>query len=431
MRAEAVIALDAAASLQGRDLAGLEALAFLAFGLGAHEVARLFYARTVEILPKDATAWYNLASAQRTLGHLSEAEQSCDRALTLDPGLVQAALLRSELRKQSADANHVDQLKAWLAKVTEPSKAIALNYALGKELDDLGDYPAAFHHFGQGAAIRRRHLQYDVEQDVWKLQRIEQVFDATLLAKAVPLQPARFGFILGLPRSGTTLIERVLTGNPDVATNGETDNLLKALMDGSSPQEADIFKRLAHSDPEKVRRSYARRAHDPAGRRLVLEKLPFNYLYAGAIRLTMPDSRMILLARAPADNCFAMFSTLFGAGYPFSYDQIDLARYYVAYRQLIGHWKSVLGEQLVEVSYENFVSHPAVEGARLAAHIGVDWDETMLKIEQNRAASATASAAQIRRPIYDSARGRWRNYETQLAPLLDALFAAGIDPEAS
>lgn len=427
-RGEAQAALGEVVKLRGNDMVVLEALAFLAFNVGAHGAAREFYHRTTLVSPGDAKCWYNLASSERTLGNLAIAEQACDHALKLDPELIPAALLRSELRKQTPDANHVDELRAWLGRTADGPAAIALNYALGKELDDLGEYDAAFASFARGAAIRRRTLDYDVATDVWKAGRIAETFSAARLADVGPLVEPDYGFIVGMPRSGTTLIERVLTGHHAVTSNGETDNLLKALMAGSPASASDIFARVAAADPALVHGAYARLAGAAGCGRVVLEKLPFNYLYAGAIRLTLPGARIVVLSRAPADNCFAMFSTLFGAGYPFSYALSDLADYYIAYRRLMAHWQQVMPEQLHEVSYEAFVGAPQAIGPAIAAHLGVTWDDAMLKVENNRTTTATASAAQVRKPIYATAKGRWRNYGKHLRPLTDALERAGIDP---
>ncbi len=428
-RAQALAELEAVMRLPGGQPVDLDAMAFEAFRLGAHEIACELYAQIVRIHPADAAAWYNLASAERTLGRFDESASACDRALALDPSQFQAALLRSEVRKQTVQANHVDDLRRRLATTKDGRALVLLHYALGKELDDLGDYDAAFHAFATGAQHRRRALDYDVGRDLWKLARITEVFDAKRLAHAPPLQAIEHGFILGMPRSGTTLIERVLTGNEAVASNGETDNLLQALVEGAPQDEPDVFLRFAGADPARVGQSYARRARDARGRRLVLEKLPFNYLYVGAIRLTLPGARVVLLARSPADNCLAMYSTLFGSAYPFSYDLAELGRYYVGYRKLMAHWKASTGDQLLEVGYEDFVESPGTHGPRVAAHLGVEWSQAMLRIEDNPSASATASAAQVRRPIYRTAAGRWRRYAKHLAPLLAVLEVAGIDPD--
>ena len=215
---------------------------------------------------------------------------------------------------------------------------------------------------------------------------------------------------------------------PRARSNGETDNLLGALGEGAAATGADVFERVAGANGARVLAGYARRAGSPAAGDIILEKLPFNYLYAGAVRLTLPCARTLLVNRAPADNLFAMYSTLFGSAYPFSYSFGDLAAYYFAYSELLDHWRKVLGPQLLEVAYENVVSEPERNGRKIAGHMGIAWDDAMVRIERNKTASATASAAQIRRPIYRTAAGRWRNYERHLRPLLDLLEAGGIDP---
>ena len=431
-RSEGLAELAGAAALAPGRAEDYEALAFAAFGLGAHELSRAFYSRVTEMAPGDATAWYNLATSDRNLGDLVAAEAACERTLALDDGFVQAALLRSQLRTQSADRNHLDDLRERLGRLqSSPAARMFLGYALGKELDDIGDHDQAFRFFALGAKARREALAYDVREDLGKLARIRQAFGAERLAGAPAAGAAGgFGFILGLPRSGTTMIERVMTGHPDAVSNGETDNLLAALMEGADRGAGDVFDQVAAADPAVVAQAYARRARRD-GFGLVLEKLPMNYLYAGAIRLAMPGARIVLVSRSAGDNAFAMFSTLFGAGYPFSYDLRELGAYLVGYHHLLRHWKSTLGTALMEVRYEDFVEAPAALGPGVAGHLGVDWRPDMVRIENNRSASATASAVQVRRPIYRSAVGRWRPYAAHLAPLLEVLGAAGIVPDAA
>ena len=405
-----------------------EALGFAAFDAGAHQASRDWYAMVVEARPQDALAWYNLATGERNIGRLDAAEAACDRALSVAPGMAQAALLRSQVRPQSAARNHVDELRAMLDRAaSDVGTQIFLHYALGKEFDDLGEYDAAFDQFERGARARRGALAYEVGLDLAKLRRIAEAFAAPRLSQAPPLAAPAYGFILGLPRSGTTLVERILTGSPLARSNGETENLLGALS-AAAATEGDVFDRIAQADPAKAQEAYARLAGAPGP--VILEKLPLNYLYAGAIRLTMPNARIVRLTRAPADNGLAMFSTLFGSGYPFSYDLEELADYQIAYEQLMAHWRATLGDQWLETAYEAVVDDPVSEGRRAAEHMGVAWTDAMVRIERNASASATASAAQVRRPIYRTAAGRWRNYERHLGAFLRRLEAAGIDPAA-
>lgn len=151
-----------------------------------------------------------------------------------------------------------------------------------------------------------------------------------------------------------------------------------------------------------------------------------NYLYLGAIRAALPSARIVWVRRAALDSCFAMYRTLFGEAYPFSYDFTDLARYYLAWEGLMRHWQQYLGGQLCEVIYEDLVREPGLIGARLARDLGLTWDPAALAVEKNTSVSLTASASQVRRPIYGSSSGRWRHYRRHLQPLVQALRARGV-----
>lgn len=184
---------------------------------------------------------------------------------------------------------------------------------------------------------------------------------------------------------------------------------------------------MGWADHPAVGRRYRKLAGEPAtAGGLVLEKLPHNYLYVGAITLALPDAPIVLVRRSPLDNGLAMFTTLFGTAYPFSYDLVELGRYFAAYARLMDHWKACVGGRILEVSYEHFVDAPGRLGPHIANHCGLEWDPAALLIENNKTASATASAVQVRRPIYRTAAGRWRNYARQLEPLKRTLADLGV-----
>jgi tetratricopeptide (TPR) repeat protein len=413
-----------------------DALAYVSLALRAHERGNRLYRRATELEPQTPRFWYNLACSERSLGRLADAEAACDRAIALDPAQYPSYLLRSELRVQANDANHVEELHRLLARPgLEYQGKLFVGYALAKELDDLRRFDAAFHWFSQAASMRRARLQYDIASDELKLQRIAQVYSgnpddsrASLSANGehAGLDSSRYIFVVGLPRSGTTLVERILTGLAEVASNGETENFSRSLLEVTPPGSSDVFERAARASPNAVAAGYARRADGPVSSGKIVEKLPMNYLYLGAIRRALPSARVLLLRRSPLDSCFAMYRTLFREAYPFTYDFEDLARYYAAYERLMRHWRTVLGETLHEVVYEDLVREPQRVGAAMAQHCGLRWSDAALDIQNNAAVSLTASAAQVRRPIYGTSSGRWRHYHRHLTSLIGALRRVGV-----
>jgi tetratricopeptide (TPR) repeat protein len=409
-----------------------DGLAYVSMALGQHERANDLYRRATEVAPQDPRFWYNLACSERSLGRLGEAEAACDRAISLDRNKYSAYLLRSELRVQSSESNHVSELTAQLVATDRDYQAcVLLGYALAKELDDLGRFDEAFRWFASAAGARRERLDYTIATDEDKLGRIAEVYSRDLCARSAPsgarsrVDSSRYIFIVGLPRSGTTLVERILTGLPGARSNGETANFSRALL-GAARGAGDVFQRAAAADSGDVALGYARLADPGVAAARIIEKMPLNYLYIGAIRRALPNAKILLVTRSPLDSCFAMYRTLFGGGYPFSYDLEELGRYYVAYAQLMDHWRSMFGDALHEIVYEDLVREPRRLGPEIAAHCDLGWNDSAIDIQNNQSVSLTASAAQIRRPIYGSSSGRWRHYRGHLAPLITTLQSRGI-----
>jgi tetratricopeptide (TPR) repeat protein len=427
---EALKAAEDAARITGRSPEVEEALGAIFGMLGLHGRAIGLFRNAVAARPDAAQLLYNFAATERMVGELEAAEAHCDRAIALDPNLYRAYSLRADLRIQTAGRNHIEEMETLIARgIPNWQGEVMLRYALGKECEDLERYARAFHHYKAGADLQRRHVPYDLRSDVAFIDAII----ATHTPSALRSAPAGFDgerpiFIVGLPRSGTTLVERIVAGHRAVVAAGELGAFPLALSRHAARRAAAgpsassaLWLEL---DLEALGRAYVAEARatgiPPAAR--FIDKFPGNYLYCGLLHRALPKARIIVLRRDPLDSCLAIYKTLFHGTYPFSYDLDELATYYSAFRRLIDHWKATLPKAaLMEVAYEDIVRDVAGEARRLLDFLDLPWDDEVLRFHASTAPSTTASAVQIRRPLYASSVGKWRHFAAELAPLRAAL----------
>ncbi|MCI3131067.1 tetratricopeptide repeat-containing sulfotransferase family protein [Phenylobacterium aquaticum] len=415
--------------LQG-DARGLQAAGEVFLANARFDDALRCYRRAADLAPRDPGVLYNLASVLVACGDLVGAEHAYDQVVALDPLDGDACYNRATLRKWGTVDNHIDQMTAAVARVRQPGAEAALCYALAKEYEDLGDASAAWTWLARGAARRRSLLSYKVEADLATMTQIAQVFDAPTTACAAT-RPASAGpvFVLGLPRSGTTLVDRILSAHSQVESLGEISDFALSLVRtvGPAVDKGDMVARSGRMDFERLGQAY-RDSLTAYGRAapMVIDKTPANYLYIGLIALSLPEARIVHVRRDPMDNGYALFKTLFRTGCPYSYSQADLGQYIGAYHRLMAHWRDVLRGRMVEIDYEALVEDQAGESRRLVEVLGLTWEPACLDFHANPAPAATASAAQVRRPIYRDSLSLWRRYEAELAPLAQSLKAQGV-----
>lgn len=448
--------LLAGAAEQAEDITSLQSLAERYIQLGLFERADGLYRRALEQAPHDAGLLYNAATAAVALGKMEEAERWLERVITLRPGDYDAYYNRATLRCWREDDNHIEAMEALLkAGIPDHKGAVQLFYALAKEYEDLGKPEQSFGHLRRGANLRASMMRYDVRQDVETMAKIAAVFTphsrhtpatdsgiydtdpATLSATHAtpaphPTTPENQGkpvFIVGLPRTGTTLVDRILSSHSEVASLGEISDLASAIVRLAGPVDSrmELIEKSAEMDFVSLSKQYARSTSERGlGAPVLIDKTPANFLYLGIIARAMPHARIVHLKRHPLDACYAIYKTLFRMGYPYSYRLDQLADYYIAYDRLMAHWHDVMPGQILDLQYENLVRDTDSEARKLLAYCGLKWEDAVLSFHENTSPSATASAAQVRRPLYSSSIGRWREHAAGLAPLIERLAAAGI-----
>jgi tetratricopeptide (TPR) repeat protein len=424
-QSEAFESARAARSLLNEDAAALDSLGTFYSFSGEQYLALEAYERALQLAPRNTSITFNRATVRRFLGQLAEAENDYE-----------AYKNRSDLRTQTRERNHVFELERLLAGgIKEWRGEVEIRHALAKEYEDLGEYARSWAHLAHGAKLRRDHLQYDIHRDVATVDWIIEAFPQGPAA-SIPGFPTREPiFIIGLPRTGTTLVERILGSHSSVTSAGELNDFSQALvhavgrsLNTRPMSRQELVAGSARIDFEALGRDYLERTRPATGRKPhFTDKMPLNYLYCGIIRRALPNARIVHLTRHPLAVCYAIYKTLFKDGYPFSYDLEEIGRYYIAYRKLMDHWRRTMPGAIHDLSYERLVANQAEETRRLLEFCGLDWQETCLAFHHNPAATTTASATQVRRALYDSSVEQWRHYATQLDGLRRQLLAAGIE----
>ena len=427
---EAVAAAATAQGVAAKEPVLLDAIGGVFNLANDQERALAAYDAAVALAPDNPHFLFNRAAVRRFVGQFAAAESDYDRAIALRPDDHEAYLNRSALRTQTAERNHVAQLQALLVKPPADWRGeVQLRFALAKEYEDLGEYGPAFRQLELGARKRREFLRYDVATDVATVDWIIEAFPAGPAAPTPQADESAPIFIVGLPRSGTTLVERILGSHSAIHAAGELNYFALCVVDavrrlGGPAQlpRRDLVARSAGVDFAALGRQYlarVRAAGIDAPR--FTDKMPLNYLYCGLIHRALPRAPIVHLTRHPLAVCYAMYKTLFKDGYPFSYDLSDIARYYGAYRRLMDHWRRTMPGAIYDVSYEAVVTDQVGETRKLLAHCGLEWEDACADFHRNPSASTTASAAQVRRPVYSSSVELWRRYEAELAPLAEGL----------
>ena len=426
---------DKALALGPADTASLDTLGVVYTQVHDYKKAAELFGNVVKLEPHVARYRFNYATSLVHAGDVMAAERELEACLALDPQYRKAHLSLAQLRRQTPEENHVDRLERVLAESHADSKnELFVNLALSKEYEDLGDYPKAFAHLVDGKNAVHRTRDYSTAADRELFAEIRKAFPGSLPANA-GYESEEPIFVMGMPRTGTTLIDRILSSHPDVYSAGELQNfgvmLKRASGSRTTPMlDLDTIRRAHDLDWKRLGQQYVDSTRPATGQRpRFVDKLPHNFLFAGFIAAALPNARLICLRRDPMDTCLSNFRQLFALNsryYNYSFDLLDTGRYYVLFDQLMAFWCEQLPGRILQVDYETVVEEQEQSTRRLLDFCGLKWDDACLRFEENEAPVATASAVQVRSPMYRSALKRWKRYEPQLTELRQLLVESGI-----
>jgi tetratricopeptide (TPR) repeat protein len=390
------------------------------------------FRRAIAAHPGFAGAHNNLGLILKERGRLAEATSAVEEAIRLSPKDASYYDNLAAMRPFRVDDNYLTALEGLAAEAASLSAVnrMHLHFALAKANEHLGDTDSAFRQLLAANALKRQQVGYDEAATIARMDRTRELFTRAFIREheGAGVQSPVPIFIIGMPRSGTTLIEQILASHPEIFGAGEL-TLFEQTADavGRATPTAPPFPEFVSAMSAQQLRDLGARylaqllSRAPGATRIV-DKMPANFLYAGLIHLALPDAPIIHAIREPLDTCVSCFSVHFTRGQLHTYDLAELGRYYRHYQSLMAHWRNVLPPgRIFDVRYEELVDDLEGVARRIVARCGLAWDPRCLDFHRNTRAVRTASAMQVRRPIYRSSVGRWRQYRKFLGPLFAAL----------
>ena len=395
--------------------------------LGRQDDAVAQFRKAIEIDPDHAKAHSNLGTALSELGRLDEGVAHYRKAIEINPEFAEAYRHLTFSKTYSKYDDDIRVMEEIFAQPDIPDEQrMHLAFGLGKSFEDLQQYEKAFEFFAEGNAIKRKSFNFEIEKWDTYFKKLKATLDSSLFRRhqGVGCADETPIFILGMPRSGTTLIEQILASHREVHAAGELVTLSKTIE--ASFDERTYPKDILHVDGDVFERLGGEYIHQVREKSkeatFITDKMPHNFIHVGMIKLMLPNAKIIHCKRCPKDTCLSIFKTYFAnVDHTYAYDQNELGQYYNLYLELMEHWQSVLPGFIHEIQYEDVVSDQEAQTRALLAHCDLEWDDACLSFHKTDRPIKTASAAQVRQPIYKGSVQSWKRYETQLAPLLEAL----------
>ncbi len=408
---------------------------FLEVNYAFHE-AKLLYTYLHKQQP-DFSDWpAKLAMIEQAFGNIDAAEKLAQEAISKKPNHANVHFFISHLKKQSKESNHIDELKDIIKqRPGDKTNQSMLYFALAKELEDCGEYSESFKYRKMGADLFRSTLKYDINSDLGFMQEIRKEFDTDFFkdisSKSSDEKPI---FIVGLPRSGTTLLDRIISAHSDVTAADEITHMNQGILQelshqyrGKNLSRNELVRASKYINFKKLGLDYLDNARFARGTTpRFTDKFPQNSYYVGMILKALPGAKIIILQRHPVAVCYSIYKQMFHRdAYPYSYMLEELADYYIEHTKLLKHWQKMAGHSVKTVYYEELVSNLENQTKDILSFLDLSWQPECLNFHKNKQPTATASASQVRQKVYTDSVAMWQNYESELQPLISKLKAAG------
>ncbi|MEO9468750.1 sulfotransferase [Parasphingorhabdus sp.] len=398
---------------------------------GYHELAIPFFEKAVSFEPDQANFHYNFAASAQFLGDFETAKHEYQRAVGLDGNHFRAWTSLTSMEKQTEQANQLPMLRQLFNQAEDDAEGrLQLGHAIAKTLEDMGQYEASFEWLLKAKEAKRSELRYDREAGRAMFESAKQTFVSNPKNAAEDPEDTPI-FVVGLPRTGTTLVDRILSSHTEVVSAGELNVFAELVKEAAGTStnmvmDDETFQRASVMDVSGIGASYISRNLERVQRsKHMVDKMPLNFFYAGLIHRALPNARIISLRRGAMDSCLSNFRQLFSTRYSYynyTFDLEDTAEFYRLYDDLMAHWRNVLpSDRFLEIHYEDIVFDQEAQTRKLLDFCGLEWDEACMRFHENTAPVSTASSVQVRQPLYSGSIGRWKKYGDKLDNLKTAL----------
>jgi len=387
------------------------------------------FRNAIAIDPENADAYKGLASLLGYMGESGEAIAALRKEIALKPDRGHSYRMIASYKKFVEHDSDLQTMETAYASddLTDDAR-MHIAFGLGKAYEDLGEYEKSMQFILQATRLKRNALDYSIAESESLFERVKNTYsrDFTIQIEGQGNPDPTPIFILGMPRSGTTLTEQILASHPDVFGAGELHLIAELVKQaGNSDTEKESIDAILKLTPEELNRygqNYIEKIRAYGGdARFITDKMPHNFIHIGFIRAILPNARIVHLQRDPVDNCLSIFKNFFARGHYYSYDLTELGQYYKLYLDLMAYWRDLFPGVIFDLSYEKLVSDQEQEIARLLDYCGLPWNDACLEFHKPERTVRTASKTQVRRPIYRESVKLWKRYEKELQPLMAAL----------